>query len=79
MKKTLIFTLIIIFVFVFFLINKNKISVKRDIINNNTENIYKPNSTASPIKPITNDDSFNSIDVDLNNTIISSEDFSDLK
>jgi len=36
------------------------------------------NSSPTP-KPVTNDDSFSSIETDLNNTVILEEDFSDIK
>ncbi len=37
-----------------------------------------PHSSPTP-KPVTNDDSFSSIETDLNNTVILEEDFSDIK
>ena len=38
-----------------------------------------PKPTDIPMKPVTSDDSFTSIDSDLNSTIILNEDFSDIK
>ena len=38
-----------------------------------------PKPSDSEMKPVTSDDSFTSIDSDLNNTVILNEDFSDLK
>lgn len=78
MKKIVVAAVVLLAILFlgFLLVKKDSDDMNLQTKNSNTQTSPEPKVTD---KPVTKDDSFTSIESDLNSTVILNEDFSDLK